>query len=718
MIKHLVALIIIFSYQNVFAVAELLVKTGSISYTGYSAIADDLSIIYGGIAGTPCPVGSKDTVHTCNTCIDSDTTARACNQSGVYDSLKITVSFKVTKAVNNAVAKLFIETSTAGTFDPVVSLAAANYAADATITMETSWGEICNRITGLNINCVGTAGAALLATRSMRFGVDSDATGEVEDAERKSVTIKLHYIDKDVNEANVTQAQCTSGTGTGMCNLTFLPGDQKAFIDTAIYSGADSDTATTSGGSVDWESIAVFPVATATGSEAAAYSDFANGKANPVHKRFEPSGANAGSIPDSQVSGGMSNYQQYCMVYGTKNKAQNIYKFVTTGVDTTKTCITPSEVVGLLDDKHCFISTAAFGSESAPEVEIFRKFRNQFLVKNFLGRKFIKLYYKISPPIADVISGNTYLKAGTRVALYPFLIFATLSLKIGFILTSLLMMLFLVITVRVSRRLHKRHAVLMLMVLLLSPSLKAEIVPQVETINHPKAQEGLVRIKKDGTYIYDIERPLKTESSHIRIGQANQPEISISIEQTNASGQPTGTYNEYHFKDFYDEDSGLIIGYDYEWFPWVGQGKLGVQAGVSAMFVSGHGRLVATPNNPSTESFTFVTMPITLGAVYRLEWKDKQMFAPYAAGGGTYVALIEKREDVSTPHFTGGFGFYGSVGGMLNLGAFDGETSHALDSEYGISNMWLSLEFKVVEVNNESFTFSNKYLNAGLSFDF
>ena len=111
-------------------------------------------------------------------------------------------------------------------------------------------------------------------------------------------------------------------------------------------------------------------------------------------------------------------------------------------------------------------------------------------------------------------------------------------------------------------------------------------------------------------------------------------------------------------------------------------------------------------------------MPITLGAVYRLEWKDKQMFAPYASGGGTYVVLIEKREDVSSPKFAGGFGFYGSGGVMMNLGAFDRETSYSLDSEYGISNMWLSLEFKVVEVNNDSFTFSNKYLNAGLSFDF
>ncbi|MBY0554585.1 hypothetical protein K2P97_08655 [bacterium] len=712
MIKHLVSLIIIFSYQNVFAAAELLVKDGTVSISGYSAIQSDLTIVYGGIAGNACAASARDGINTCNSCIDAGGAINACNQQNVYDTLKLRVSFKPTKAVTG-VAQLFIEGPTTGDFGtPTVSLASAAYTEASTVTLETTWSTVCVSA-GLNSSCVGSS--PVLATKGMKFGLDSDGNGTLEDAERKSLNIKFHYI--PAGAPNVTQAQCTSGNGIGMCNISFIPGDAKAFIDTAIYSGADSGS-TTAGGSVDWESIAIFPVATTAGSEANVYTNFGNGVVQPIFKNFEATGASAGSIPDSQVSGGMSNYQLYCMVYATKNKTQNIYKFVTTGVTTAKSCVTPSEVVGLLDDKHCFISTAAFGSESAPEVEVFRKFRNKFLVKNSIGRQFIKFYYKVSPPIADVISGNNYLKGGTRVVLYPFLIFASLSLKIGIILTSILMLLVLLGSWYLAIKMRKRHMLTMILVLLLSPTLKAEIVPDETTMNHPKAKQGLVRIKKDGTYIYDTERQLKKESSHIRFGQANQPEISISIEQTNASGQPTGTYNTYQFKDFYDSDSGLIVGYDYEWFPWVGQGKLGVQAGASAMFVSGHGRLVATPNAPSAESFNFVTMPITLGAVYRLEWKDKQMFAPYASGGGTYVVLIEKREDVSSPKFAGGFGFYGSGGVMMNLGAFDRETSYSLDSEYGISNMWLSLEFKVVEVNNDSFTFSNKYLNAGLSFDF
>ncbi len=709
-------LILFLSYQTTFAAAEVLVKAGTISISGYSAIEPDLSIIYGGIAGNACASGTEDGINTCNSCIDTASPANACNQRSVYPSLKLSVSFKPTKAITTAaVAKLYLEGTTSGAFNPVATIASATYTTNSTITLETTWSEVCLSA-GLNSSCINSPSTtAVLASKRLRFGIDSDSSGEIEEAEAKTVTIKFHFL--PAGASGVEQAMCADDTsGIGMCNITFKPGDEKIYIDTAIYSGPDSGSST-AGGTVDWESIAVFPVPTTTGGAAAVYSSFANGKATPILKDFVATGTDKGSIPDSKLEGGINNYQLYCMVYATKNKTQNIYKFVTTGVDTTKSCVTPSEVVGILDDKHCFISTAAFGSESALEVEIFRKFRNQILLKSFFGRSFVKFYYKVSPPIAEIISKNEYLKASTRVALYPFLVFAMLTLKIGFVAALFLMLFVLFATIKISRHLNAKNA-LVLLIVLISPSLRADIKPIEQTIEHPQAKSGLVRIQQDGTYIYETPRALKSEASHIRLGQANQPDISISIEQTDATGAPTGVFNDYNFKDFYDEDSGLIIGYDYEWFPWIDQGKLGIQAGVSAMFVSGRGRLVATPNPPSVESFTFVTLPLTLGAVYRFEYKDKQLFAPYVSGGGTYVVLAEKREDKALPDVAGGFGFYGSGGVLFNLGALDRNTSYQLDSEYGIGNMWVSVEFKVVEVNSESFSFSNKYLNAGLSFDF
>lgn len=702
MIKHLVIIsLFLLCNQKSFAAAELLVKSDTVSYSGYSALSDDKSIIYGGVAGNACTDSGST---TCNSCKDTSGGVNACNQSSIYSGLKFSVSFKLTKAVTG-VAKLFIESSTAGTYDAVATIASQSYTTESTITLETTWEQICLRagITG----CSGGT-SSLLASKSIRFGVDSDNSGDVEDAERKAVTATLHFIPPNTTDAYQAYCATSSDSGVGVCNLSFLPGDGKVFIDSAIYKGEDS-------GGAPWESIAVFPVAVTAGGESNAYTNFTNGVAQPVFKTINTTD---GSIPDSQVAGSIENYQKYCLVYATRNKAQNIYKFVTSGVDTTKSCVTPSEVVGVLDDKHCFISTAAFGSESAPEVEVFRKFRNQFMLDNYLGRKFVKVYYSASPPIAEFISQSDYLRAIARMGLYPLYLFAFASLKIGFFLTLVLMLVLTVIAFRYFRKFPSKNALLVLAILLTTSILKAEVIPEETKISHPQAEEGLVKIKKDGTYVYDVKRPLKSESSRITFGQANHPSVSISIEQTDVNGNPTGSYQEYDFKDFYSETSGYIIGYDYEWFPFSEKARLGVQAGISAMVATGNGKLVATPNPSSVESYTFATLPLTLGGVYRLEWKDKQLFAPYVSGGGTYVVLAEKREDKPVPHFIGGLGFYGSGGVLFNIGALDPDSSFQLESEYGISNMWLALEFRMIEVNGEAFSFSNQYVNAGFSFDF
>ncbi len=67
----------------------------------------------------------------------------------------------------------------------------------------------------------------------------------------------------------------------------------------------------------------------------------------------------------------------------------------------------------------CFIATAAYGSYLGPEVEILRQFRDEYLITNPAGRLFVKFYYKVSPPVAEYISGHENLKALTRFALAP-----------------------------------------------------------------------------------------------------------------------------------------------------------------------------------------------------------------------------------------------------------------------------------------------------------
>lgn len=50
----------------------------------------------------------------------------------------------------------------------------------------------------------------------------------------------------------------------------------------------------------------------------------------------------------------------------------------------------------------CFIATAVYG-EDAPELELFRRFRDAFLLQNFIGRIFVSFYYALSPYVASLI---------------------------------------------------------------------------------------------------------------------------------------------------------------------------------------------------------------------------------------------------------------------------------------------------------------------------
>ncbi|MBI4685482.1 MAG: hypothetical protein HY755_09815 [Nitrospirae bacterium] len=100
----------------------------------------------------------------------------------------------------------------------------------------------------------------------------------------------------------------------------------------------------------------------------------------------------------------------------------------------------------------CFIATAAYGSYLAPEVQILRRFRDRWLMNSFkfqvsllgsprrvrlsadespeatsfkleipnvIGRAFVGLYYKFSPPVAGYIKRHDVLRTTTRFALTP-----------------------------------------------------------------------------------------------------------------------------------------------------------------------------------------------------------------------------------------------------------------------------------------------------------
>jgi hypothetical protein len=86
-----------------------------------------------------------------------------------------------------------------------------------------------------------------------------------------------------------------------------------------------------------------------------------------------------------------------------------------------KTAKNPSVIKNFLklasDGKgRCFIATAAFEYHS-PEVQALSEFRDAHLLKSRAGRLFVKIYYRLSPSIAQILDKYPLLRPPVRQAL-------------------------------------------------------------------------------------------------------------------------------------------------------------------------------------------------------------------------------------------------------------------------------------------------------------
>lgn len=79
--------------------------------------------------------------------------------------------------------------------------------------------------------------------------------------------------------------------------------------------------------------------------------------------------------------------------------------------------------------RRCFIATAAYGTPMAEEVRILREFRDRYLVNTATGRAAVDAYYRISPPLAEFISGHPGLTPAVRLGLMPVVAISAIAIR-------------------------------------------------------------------------------------------------------------------------------------------------------------------------------------------------------------------------------------------------------------------------------------------------
>ncbi len=231
-------------------------------------------------------------------------------------------------------------------------------------------------------------------------------------------------------------------------------------------------------------------------------------------------------------------------------------------------------------------------------------------------------------------------------------------------------------------------------------------------VPHPFAEKGLLRIDKNRDYFYKVDETGQNRAASFRVG-SYYPDQLENPEQSGSAGAS--------FDDNYDQTDNPALMFDYEWQLWRSPiGKWGIRAGTGAYIAQGNGHFVSQANSGLTprELFTFWAMPNALGAVYRMQFWDRQLLVPYAEGGGIGFLFGEFRDDDKGPKFGAAPAGYFAAGLAFNLTYFDAFSRVQLDREYGINSVCLTAEFRAIVAFSDKYDFTANLMNGGFLMEF
>lgn len=400
--------------------------------------------VYGGIAGDAnrCPDGSGgSTSQTCNNCQlvagetvpngSPDTLLKPCNATRINPSLQLAFTFS-----SDAIAGTSAITNSNG--DAALTPNSGNVAVTKgqATTIYIPWSAICTKIFsdsgdgGDGSTCIPVSGKA---SGTIRIGLTSGTSGvgllngASDDVRVINITIRT------IPNSSALAEKCSSaGANWQVCYFEMGPGDEKAIVKTVLGPSGQTFPAT------DYKFVRFLYA-----EKGFNYITMASAaKDLPI----EATDTSSFSISPRRIEG-LTNDNIYYFKSALIDTAGNVGFYSQSANDTDcsnsatggNDCrkVQPSEVVGVLDKTNCFIATAAYGTQFAPQLDILRDFRDQILMNSQAGRDFIHFYYAKSPYYAKLILQSTAARATVRAALIPVVWFAGMTLAYGPLKASL-----------------------------------------------------------------------------------------------------------------------------------------------------------------------------------------------------------------------------------------------------------------------------------------
>ena len=432
---------------------------GTIVNTNNPSAVSTTPTIFAGAAGftgtSTCDstVGTQNGDGTCNTCAGK-TSLVACNTKAVYPSLQLTITYRSTTLTGFGLPLLM---DVNGVAVPMVTYQSVNGPnQDGSITV--LWQNMCTAA-GSDSSCsiVPSTSSALT------LGFDTQRNNTFADQVQIQIGIATPTTGTDDTIDYCGPPLNTTVNSSGVCAFRAFPGDNKVYLIDLLpgstFPVAGGGTST----NVQMNALMLFY---STDGFQFVHAGTPNPKSFEIRLNSNVANSNVFDVVPNKASG-LDNGVDYFFRLATVDQASNV-AFFTSDTAINEACASvdptaatslfpplsdaalqgcpfvarPDKVNGLLTkDFNCFIASAAYGSVLDSRLKVFRAFRGLILLRSSWGRAFNQMYYKYGPYGARFLNENPWIKPVVRVTLWPALLFAKLSLDVGMVTASILMIL-------------------------------------------------------------------------------------------------------------------------------------------------------------------------------------------------------------------------------------------------------------------------------------